>query len=173
MATIHKFKPAKAKYECSECGAAASCDCGAKMVPAGTRAAAAIAANPGKSDRAIAAEIGVSDMTVGRARRKAGATNVSPEADGASERRLGRDGKSYSPRKRITSDEAVYEAASRRRVFMQCVADCIRKAEQQAGLADAMGDEIDDQIVAELDRLISAWLALKSNLLKRKENRNA
>jgi hypothetical protein len=56
---------------CSECGveAAAACDCGAPYVPAGVAAANAVAAHPEKSDRAIAAEIGVSDKTVGRARR--------------------------------------------------------------------------------------------------------
>jgi hypothetical protein len=56
---------------CSECGveAAAACDCGAPYVPAGVAAANAVAAHPEKSDRAIAAEIGVSDKTVGKARR--------------------------------------------------------------------------------------------------------
>jgi hypothetical protein len=53
----------------------AACNCGAPLVPAWQRAAAAIAANPLKSDRAIAEELGVSDMTVGRA-RKSTATSV-------------------------------------------------------------------------------------------------
>ena len=52
--------------QCSECGAAgiAACDCGAPYMPAADRAAKAIAANPDKSDRAIAAEIGVDHETV-------------------------------------------------------------------------------------------------------------
>jgi hypothetical protein len=57
--------------DCSECGveAAAACDCGAPYIPAGVAAAKAVTAHPEKSDRAIAAEIGVSDKTVGKARR--------------------------------------------------------------------------------------------------------
>jgi hypothetical protein len=55
------------RLECIECGetADAACRCGVAYVPAGARAAKAIADNPEKSDRAIAAELGVSDMTVG------------------------------------------------------------------------------------------------------------
>jgi hypothetical protein len=90
-ATVVKFKPSAGHLECSECGASAraSCNCGAPYVPAGTRATEAVAANPKKSDRAIAKEIGVSQPTVSRARQKSGDTNVSPVA------RIGRDGKKY------------------------------------------------------------------------------
>ena len=72
--------------ECSSCGAAgiAACDCGAPYLPASARAAQAIAANPEKSDRAIAADIGVSDRTVNRAR-----TATSDAVD----TRVGLDGK--------------------------------------------------------------------------------
>jgi hypothetical protein len=54
------------------------------------RAAEAIKANPQKSDRAIAAELGVGKDTVRRARDQGGAC-APPEA----EERVGRDGKSY------------------------------------------------------------------------------
>jgi hypothetical protein len=83
------------RLECSSCGAEAnaSCDCGKPYVPAKVRAADAIKANPEKSNRAIADEIGVSDMTVGRA-RKEGATDVAPEEV------IGRDGKSYPAKPR-------------------------------------------------------------------------
>src|SRR5262245_54469243 len=59
---------------CLECCASGtgSCQCGAGYVPAGERAKAAIAANPGKSDRATAAEIGVHKNTVARARDTSG-----------------------------------------------------------------------------------------------------
>ena len=75
---------------CTRCGAEAnaSCNCGVDYKPKSVRAAEAIKLDPGKSDRAIAAEIGVSDMTVGRA-RKSGATSVAPE------KRTGKDGKNY------------------------------------------------------------------------------
>jgi len=75
--------------ECSACGAKANaeCACGVEYVPAGTRAAAAIAKNPEKSDRAIAAEIGVSDRTINRA-RKTTATDVA-----VGTKRTGKDGR--------------------------------------------------------------------------------
>jgi Winged helix-turn-helix DNA-binding len=72
--------------QCTKCGAGTICACGcgvpyvgehrawaapiAKVPTALERAAAAIAADPAKSNRAIAKEIGVSDQTVRRARRQ-------------------------------------------------------------------------------------------------------
>jgi hypothetical protein len=72
---------------CTKCGsiADASCDCGSPYIPARERAAQAIAANPEKSDRAIAAEIGVGAMTVNRARATV--------PDGTVDERVGLDGK--------------------------------------------------------------------------------
>jgi hypothetical protein len=57
---------------CTACGseANASCNCGKPYVPKRQRAAEAIVANPQKSDRAIAADIGVDHKTVGAARRE-------------------------------------------------------------------------------------------------------
>jgi hypothetical protein len=55
-----------AKYYCEECGADRFCDCNA---PAVEKAAKAIKANPGMSNRAIAKEAGVSAPTVAKARR--------------------------------------------------------------------------------------------------------
>src|SRR5262245_50117451 len=51
---------------CSKCGAQAeaNCMCAAPYLPAGKRAAEAIKASPGLSDRAIADKIGVSNQTV-------------------------------------------------------------------------------------------------------------
>lgn len=57
----------------------------APYLPAGKRAEAAIAANPQKSDRAIAADIGTSPTTVGKARKQL-------STDGQL-KRTGRDGK--------------------------------------------------------------------------------
>jgi hypothetical protein len=72
----------------------ASCNCGVSYVAKSVRAAEAIRANPNKSDRAIAAELGVSDRTVNRA-RDSRATYDAPDE------RTGRDGKSYSIQQRI------------------------------------------------------------------------
>ena len=91
MATIIPItKSVAAKIWCSSCGisADAACDCGAPYIPAGQAAAKALAANPEKSDRAIAAELGVNRSTVTRAREARGA-NAPPEV------RIGMDGKSY------------------------------------------------------------------------------
>lgn len=87
-ATIHRL-PVRARLVCKACGAAGegSCGCGADYVPAGERAAEAVAANPAKSDRAIAEEIGVSHPTVAKARKAA--TGKSLPVD----KRTGRDGK--------------------------------------------------------------------------------
>lgn len=81
-------RPSIARLECSACGATAdaACNCGAQYLPAGTRAAEAIAANPEKSDRAIATELKVSPTTVGKARK---ATVHS----GQLAKRVGKDGK--------------------------------------------------------------------------------
>ena len=70
MAQLQIVQQVNRAMECSECGAAgiAACDCGAPYMPAADRAAKAIATDPDKSDRAIAAEIGVSRATVQRAR---------------------------------------------------------------------------------------------------------
>ena len=54
-----------------------SCHCGAPYEPASKRAAEGIKASPGKSDRAIAAEIGVSQPTVSKARKELAATDNS------------------------------------------------------------------------------------------------
>lgn len=59
------------------------------------RAAAAIAADPAKSNRAIAAEIGVSAQTVKRAREKIADAGDDVAPDVAPDRRVGRDGRSY------------------------------------------------------------------------------
>jgi hypothetical protein len=90
---------------CSACGATtdAACDCGVPYVPAGERAAAAIVAHPEKSDRAIAAEIGVDHKTVGAARR-AGGERSPPE------KRIGQDGKAYPAKASRAAREKACEA---------------------------------------------------------------
>jgi hypothetical protein len=82
-------KPEPAQIICSACGATAdaACACGAPYLPAGERAADAVAKNPGMSDREIGAAIGTSHQTVGRARRKL----TGPHGPVA--KRVGRDGK--------------------------------------------------------------------------------
>jgi hypothetical protein len=85
---------------CTGCGAEANapCNCGVSYVPKVVRAREAIAANPEKSNRAIAEEIGADEKTV----RKARADQSAPESV------TGKDGKNY-PAKRPRNDE--YEEA--------------------------------------------------------------
>jgi hypothetical protein len=80
---------------CSKCGAKAKpgCNCGVAYAPAHVFAAKAVAAHPEKSDRAIAAEIGIDHKTVAKARKTVG--EKSPT------RRIGADGKQYRATRRM------------------------------------------------------------------------
>ena len=82
------------------CGseAKASCSCGVSYVPKKVRAAEAVAANPEKSNRAIAEDLNVDEWTV-REARKSGAGD--PAGD---EIRTGRDGKSYPVNAHVGTD---------------------------------------------------------------------
>ena len=84
-----KQKPAQL-LRCSKCGAKteAACDCGVGYEPARVVAAKAVKANPEKSNRAIAAELGIHHDTVREARK-------SVAGFPATDRRIGTDGKSY------------------------------------------------------------------------------
>lgn len=88
MAQLQIVQQVNRAMECSSCGAAgiAACDCGAPYMPASARASAAIAADRDKSDRAIAADLGIDHKTVGKARRSTG--DYSPV-----DTRVGLDGK--------------------------------------------------------------------------------
>ena len=83
--------------------------------------------------------------------------------------------KSYSIRQRVTDYPgispklvAAAEATARRRVFMHCAENALRKAEQGAGLKFAKKSEIDDEILATLEKVIEAWTALRDEILNRK-----
>ena len=91
------------------------------LPPKAVRAAAAIKANPEKSDRAIATGLGVSKDTVRKARSQLASgsqledgprsqlVNSHQLEDGP---RTGLDGKTRAPRKRITGAEVYSEAAT-------------------------------------------------------------
>jgi hypothetical protein len=122
---------------CSACGAAgeANCDCGAPYMPASVRAAKAIAENPGKSNRAIAAGIGADEKTVRKAR--SGADQSAPE------KVTGKDGKSYPAR---ASNDADPEASAE-----------ARKAEYAAAESES-GDDSALPSARGVARLIRAWV---------------
>ena len=92
---------------CTACGqlTEAKCSCGASYayISPGELAAKAVKDSPGKSDRAIAEELGVSDRTVNRAR----ASTATNDAVG---KRTGRDGKARRPRGRPPKAPGVKQA---------------------------------------------------------------
>jgi len=81
----------KTELSCPECGASAGCE-HARYLSPGQLAAAALARDPDKSDRAIAAEVGIGLGTVQRARK-------STDPNGSVRKRTGRDGKVRRPPK--------------------------------------------------------------------------
>lgn len=91
------------KLTCSGCGAYAlgACSCGVEYIPAaGQRAAKAVKADPQnrKSNRAIAADIGVDEGTIRKARK-------STAENSAVEKRTGKDGRT----RRMPSRKAAKE----------------------------------------------------------------
>ena len=94
------FELSLPRMVCTSCGAEtnANCNCGVAYLAKSVRAADAIRANPGRSNVAIAEVAGLSEATVRRARQRPGSSNDDPEE------RVGRDGKSYSLRQRVTDD---------------------------------------------------------------------
>lgn len=155
---------------CTGCGAEAnaSCNCGKPYVTKSGLAAEAIKASPNKSSRAIAANLGIHPSVVDEARKQ---VPGNPAGE-----RVGRDGKSYSVRQRITDDTGLprsmieaAEAVSRRRIFLRCAEDVLRKAEQGAGLKFSKGSEIDDEIVTALESIIQAWTDLRDEILERRK----
>jgi hypothetical protein len=145
------------RLSCTECGAEAhaSCNCGKPYVPAKQRAAEAIAANPLRSNRAIAEEIGVSDETVNRARRETPATDVAPE-------REGRDGKVYRlPVRAAVNDsdddiEADVEPDNRRSAFLI-------RADQARQFA-AYSGPIDHETYAAAQAAAERWSSLAAEI---------
>jgi hypothetical protein len=77
------------KLFCGKCGlkVLAACTCGVAYVPARAAAMKAVTANPERSDRAIAKELGVDHKTIGAARKEMNG-EISPV-----DKRIGRDGK--------------------------------------------------------------------------------
>jgi hypothetical protein len=131
-------KPSPAQIMCSECGACAdaACNCGAPYVPAKERAMAAIEANPEKSDRAIAAELGVGHATVSRARAVVSGETGEPGVSGETPRkRVGKDGKRYS---------------AKAKVFKKKLSPAAIEVHQQH---DAERDRLDAEAVAIIGRL--------------------
>jgi hypothetical protein len=109
---LQQVRKQELDYLCSKCGAERGCDCNA---PAIKRAAVALATNPEKSDRAIAAEIGVSHPTVAKARQEAEATGKLLPVD----RRIGADGKARTRKPKVAQIQIDKLRAVNSRLFAE------------------------------------------------------
>jgi len=91
------FQVSVVRLSCSACGAEAnaSCNCGKPYIPVQQRVAEYDKANPGKSERTAAADLGVSKTAVHEA-REAGGHHRPPGV-------TGRDGKQYPARRPLPS----------------------------------------------------------------------
>lgn len=147
---------------CTACGslANAACDCGAPYLPAGQRAAEALAANPQMSDRAIARDIGVHHSTVNEARKS---TVGNPTVD--VETRIGLDGKERRlPFRRAVEDDdeefSQSELASRNR------GSFMLRAQEAKNFAFYSG-KVDQKLVEFARTTASAWCELVETLEKK------
>jgi hypothetical protein len=156
---------------CTGCGAEAnaSCNCGKPYVPKAVRAAEAVAANPDKSSRAIAAEIGVDKNVVEKARRELTGEDSPVE-------RIGLDGKK---RKLRTREEGRREPSDcdfdysdpkdaaepgdtpemiRARVMLYCCEQALRYANNDAFL-EANPSEYDSNLISAMRKAADAWIS--------------
>lgn len=143
------------RLACTGCGAEAnaSCDCGLSYVPKAVRAAEAVRANPEKSDRAIAAELGVGRTTVQRAREEL--AHDGPVEDGP---RIGRDGKARRLPQRRVEDEFDEDLA-----FSQTKDAFIARAAEAEADAMYVG-KIDEEVILAAEETAAAWCQLVSEL---------
>jgi hypothetical protein len=134
------------RLQCTKCGAEAnaSCNCGANYKPVQERVREYDEANPGKSTRAAAADLGVSQSAVQKA-RKSGEHQCSPDIVS------GRDGKTYP----ASRDKDL--ATNVRNVFLMNCAAISRMAHYQ-------GDAVDKEIRAAARRVADAWTKLADDL---------
>lgn len=152
-AEIHRLqtKPVATSWMCSACGIDAGCNCGAPLMSKAQRAAEAIAANPQKSDRAIAKEIGASPTTVGQARSEL-------SSGGQLNDRVGIDGKQRRMPTRRDEDEFDDDIAveQTKQVFLLGAHEAIRVAEYYG--------PIDNEIIETARDTAAAWCRLVSRL---------
>lgn len=158
VVTLRRPAPAPRRLGCSACGATAeaACDCGVPYIPAGQRAAEAIAANPKRSDRSIAAEIGVDHKTVGAARKAVG-EHSPPE-------RIGRDGKSYPAKTKPVPDrDAKIGQENLRSVLLMNSAASIKCAAAYHG-------PVDGATIAAARKAATKWDALADQMVESVKN---
>lgn len=157
MSVVQIHRPVqRLALSCTKCGsmADATCDCGSPYIPAAARAAKAIVANPEKSNRTIANEIGVSHTTVQRARETGTCVPV--------DERIGLDGKvrrlpvrrSDEPEPDIEDD--IEDPANYRTAYLL-------RADQAVRFASYSGP-ITAEIISAARQVATAWSKLAQKL---------
>jgi hypothetical protein len=133
------------RMQCTQCGAEAnaSCNCGVNYKPVQERVREYDEANPGKSTRAAAADLGVDQSTVSRAR-------ASSDADASPETVTGRDGKQYPARAQKRDTEI--DTTNLRNVFLMNCAASVSAAHYNG--------PVDSKIRAGARRVADAWKTL-------------
>lgn len=157
MRTGTVYAMAVQRMACTACGseANASCNCGKPYVPKRQQAREAIEANPRKSNRAIADEIGVGEATVRRARDET--------ASGDAVEREGMDGKVRRlPVRNEEPEDDDVEPDNRRGAF-------ILRADQARVLAVYTGPT-DAEILKFALAAAQAWQDLAAELQRKMEH---
>jgi hypothetical protein len=108
------IKVTQQQLECVNCGARthATCTCGVNYVPVADRVAKYDQEHPGKSTRQAAAELGVNQSSVVRARR---------DADASPDTVTGRDGKQYPAQREVPDTPVVREHEADRKLALQLI----------------------------------------------------
>lgn len=164
VAEIHqlKTKPATINWMCSSCGVDAGCNCGAPLMSKAQRAKEAIEAAPHKSDRAIAAELGISQPTVSKARKETTDKQLSVDE----EMRVGLDGRQRRlPVRRpvIDDDNDSFEAATPSQLR-----DSFLVFSNEALLLAQYVGPVDQVVLESAKATAAAWCRLVETLEKRK-----
>lgn len=159
--TVVSFRKRVLEIGCSSCGATvdAACDCGLPYMPAGQRAAAAVAANPQMSDRAIAQELGVGSNTVRRARER-----TAPHGAVDGEPRVGLDGKVRRLPRRIDEDDE--EEFSPKELAARDRGSFMLRAQEAKNFAFYAG-RVDEKLLEFARGTAAAWCELVANMEKR------
>jgi hypothetical protein len=140
---------------CTACGAEAnvSCNCGQPYVPKSVRAREAVKANPEKSSRAIAAEIGVDKNVVEKARKE-----LTGEHSPVDER-IGLDGKTRKLPAREAQDDTPYDPDNYNDAFLV-------RADSAREFAVFTGDKPTKKTVAMARRVATVWSDLADSMEK-------
>jgi hypothetical protein len=172
-ASIVEIRQSIQRMVCTGCGAEAnaSCNCGVVYQPKSVRAAEAVTANPEKSDRAIAKEIGVHHSTVNEARKQL--------SDNPTVERTGLDGKKRKMPEKQVADGA--EGVPQAQADPVSMSDAYAEARKAVYAAEAPETKEDDSPMADgeemsRDEAIEEWVAARRRerkLEKRKKELSA